>query len=106
MNKQATKLQRNIIQAIRDGNELTDMGKSYGIYLGETRVIHSGHPAVAIKTRVSALTINNMVENCLIKRVTKRRPNGNSYITFDLIEQNTVRPAKHIYSLCNSAAAQ
>lgn len=102
MNKPATKLQRDIIQAIRNGKELTDMGRGYGIYLGETRVVHSGSAPVAIKTRVTSITVNSMVENDLIKKVTKKRPNGNSYIAFDLIEQNTLCQANHFYSLCDS----
>lgn len=103
MNKPATKLQRDIIQAIREGKELTDMGRGYGIYLGETRAVHSGSAPVAIKTRVSAVTINSMVENGLIKKATKKHPNGNAYIAFELVDQNSPRPANHIYSLCDSA---
>lgn len=103
MNKPSTKLQRDIIQAIRDGKELTDMGRSYGIYLGKTRVVHSGDAPVAIKTRISAITINSMVENGFLKSSTKKRPNGNAYIAFELVDQNSPHQAPPIYSLCDSA---
>lgn len=89
MNKPTTKLQRDIIRAVKEGNELTDMGRSYGINLGKTRVVHSGSAPVPIKTRVSALTINCMLESGLIKKSTKTRPNGNAYITFELVRPCT-----------------
>lgn len=85
MKKPTTRQQESILRAMKAGNELTDMGRGYGIYMGETRVFQIGAPSVSIKSRVSRATVKNMVENGLIRQVTRRRENGNSYVAFEVV---------------------
>lgn len=68
------------------GKEMTDMGRSYGIFMGEKRSLQAGQPSVEIKTKVLKSTVKQMIEKGLIHQVTKRRENGNSYITFELCD--------------------
>lgn len=95
MKEPTTRLQKNILRAMKAGNELTDMGRGYGIYMGETRVFQVGSPAVPVKSRISLATVKSMVENGFIRQVNGQRENGNRYITFEVVSvmsPEVVRP--------------
>lgn len=85
MQVSATKLQQNILDAMKAGNDLTAMGRSFGIYMGETRAMYAGGPQVPVKTKIARKTVKAMVEKGLISAVTRQIANGNRYPAFDLV---------------------
>lgn len=87
-----TSLQRKILDAINAGYELTPYGRTYGIYLGEKKIFQTGADPVQVKTKITATTVNTMIANGLIQKITKRHPNGNSQIVFIPLTEN---PAQH-----------
>ena len=87
MSADPTKLQQKIMVAMSSGKELTDMGRSYGIFMGEMRILQAGQSPVEVKTKILKSTVNQMVQKGLIRQVTKKRENGNSYLAFEICTQ-------------------